>query len=144
MDRVQIDDKLSVGIDQPTLGELSELAEDGFRTVIDLRLPGEPGLLMQPEAEDFAAQAEGLEYVHLPVAGDHLSDDLVRRFRQEVQRRPGPILVHCGSGERSAALAMRYIRADHAIGDDDAMDVDGDTGELAHFVRRYAGEHPAH
>ena len=150
MDTVRINSRLSVYTDQPTLDDLSQIARAGFKTVVDLRTTTEGGLLLTPEAEEMAAQSEGLEYVHLPVNSDHLSTDVVDRFRDEIERRPGPILVHCSSGERSGTLAMLHVAAERDMHGDEVIEQAEDMGfecdseKLVSFVKRYADDHARH
>lgn len=103
-----------------------------------LRVPG-----MAPAA--FAEEA-GLTYLHYPVAGDKLSEDLVDDFRQKVETLPAPVLVHCASGKRSGAMVMMHLGADQGMTGDEAIEKAGAMGlecgpELEHFVRGYVDRH---
>ena len=60
-DPIQVSDRLFSG-DQPTEEDLERLAKAGFRSIINLRKPGEPNQPITPEAEQSYAEANGLNY----------------------------------------------------------------------------------
>jgi uncharacterized protein (TIGR01244 family) len=94
-------DVLSGG--QPSPEQLRRIADEGYRTVINLRGPGEPEELVD-EPQQVAAL--GMEYVSIPVAsGDDLNVENARLL-SEALARPGalPAVVHCRSGNRVGAL----------------------------------------
>jgi uncharacterized protein (TIGR01244 family) len=73
--------------------------------VIDLRGPQEDRGLDEQEA----VEALGMDYVSLPVTGaDAINFDNARELDRLVDTYDGPVLVHCGSGNRvGALLALR-------------------------------------
>lgn len=74
-------------------------------TVVELRTAPEG---VQDEAR--ALVARGIYYVHLPISAPSVSPADVAYLQQIVDARPGkPVVVHCASGNRAAALwgAMR-------------------------------------
>ncbi len=97
--RTPLDGVLTGG--QPTPEQLEAISRAGFRTVINLRLPSEPGV--EGEAEKVAEL--GMRYVSIPVAGaEGLTEDNVRALAEALAAAPGPTLLHCGSGNRVGAL----------------------------------------
>lgn len=108
MPTVRISDKLTIG-GQPTLAGVSQLAADGFATVVNNRRdgeePGQPGTAAEASA---AAQA-GLAYAHIPVTGQTITEADIRAFQAAVAASPGPVFAHCKSGTRSLTL--------HALGE---------------------------
>src|SRR5690606_30419318 len=70
---VTIDERFSVGRDQPRPGEIAAIAEGGYRSLVNLRPAGEEGQTMRPEEEAAEARAAGLRYVHLPVRLDQVT-----------------------------------------------------------------------
>jgi uncharacterized protein (TIGR01244 family) len=90
---------------QPDEAALEVFADAGYATVIDLRGEGED------RGFDEAAVVEelGLHYVALPIAnGGEITFDNARRLDELLQEYPGPVLVHCASGNRvGALLALR-------------------------------------
>ena len=59
--RIRINDGLSVDTGQPTREELERLAQAGFKTVVNLRMAGEPNQPLSPEAEGDVARQAGLD-----------------------------------------------------------------------------------
>jgi len=103
--RIPIEGVLSGG--QPTPEQIEAAARAGFRTVINLRTDGEPGF----EWERSAVEASGMTYVQIPVAGtDGLTRENVTAIDEALREGldAGPVLLHCGSGNRiGAVLALR-------------------------------------
>lgn len=94
--------------------DMAAAAQQGFVRVVCNRPDGEgPG---QPSggAIKAAAQAAGLEFLHIPFAGmpDAATADAVFAA---VSEAPGPVLAYCRSGTRSVtAWALGSLRAgDH-------------------------------
>lgn len=85
--------------------DIRELAEKGFRTIVNNRPDGEGGpsqpLGLELEAE---ARRHGLAYVHLPVEGTHLDARSAQALAQVLAQQPSPVLAFCRTGRRSEAL----------------------------------------
>jgi len=100
----QIDDGVFVA---PQLDEaaMAELARLGFRSVICNRPDFEHGP-DQPTAAAVAAAAEaaGLQFRHLPVAGGYQSPEEIAAFAALLAELPRPLLAFCRSGARSNKL----------------------------------------
>lgn len=77
------------------------LAAEGFRSVINLRLPNEPGV----SEEEAAVEAAGLRYVHLPLDGNAPDPAVAERFL-DVIADPAikPVYIHCASANRVGAV----------------------------------------
>lgn len=88
---------------QPTEEQLAELADAGYRTLVNLRTPGE-NEISDREAE--LAEELGMSYVQLPVAGaEGLTEDNARELSKLLGDESAyPMVVHCGSGNRVGAL----------------------------------------
>ena len=94
------DDLLCAG--QPTEADLHGLKNQGYRCVVNLRPPNEPGQIPQAEA---VAQKLGLAYRSFPVVGPtDLNEENTRRFDALLQEIPRPAMIHCGSSNRVGAL----------------------------------------
>ncbi|HKV11718.1 MAG TPA: protein tyrosine phosphatase family protein [Thermoanaerobaculia bacterium] len=91
---------------QPTGEQLQLLAEDGYRTVIDLRPDSEP----RGYDEAGAAKANGLAYVNIPVTGATLDKAAIDRFVAELDKAERPVIVHCASSNRVGALYYAWLR----------------------------------
>lgn len=109
----RVTERLSVS-PQVTPGDLSAAAAQGFVRVVCNRPDGEgPG---QPSGAEMkaAAQAAGMDFVHIPFAGmpDAATADAVFTA---ISGSPGPVLAYCRSGTRSiTAWALGALRAgDH-------------------------------
>lgn len=86
---------------QPEPGVWKAAARRGITTVIDLRPKGE--LAGRDEAAEVAAA--GLAYHRLPVAGaGDVNDANAGRLQRLIEQAPGPVIVHCASGNRVGAL----------------------------------------
>ena len=93
------DDVLSAG--QPDEAKLAEYAEQGYRTVIDLRTEGEDRGL-EDEAKSVADA--GMDYVSMPIGRGGITYENARKLDGLLQEADGPVVVHCGSGNRVGAL----------------------------------------
>jgi uncharacterized protein (TIGR01244 family) len=95
-----------VGFGGATLpSAMSLLKDEGFATVINLRLSSERGV--DVAAARAAAEAAGLNYIHLPFDPKSLTPALVDAFVATLGNgENGPVYVHCGSATRVAALWM--------------------------------------
>jgi uncharacterized protein (TIGR01244 family) len=91
---------------QPTGEQLQLLAEDGYRTVIDLRTDTEP----RGYDETGAAEANGLTYVNIPVTGATLDKAAIDRFVAELDKAERPVIIHCATSVRVGALYYAWLR----------------------------------
>lgn len=78
------------------LAQIKEIAGHGFRTVLDLRTPEEG-----TAEEKVAVEGAGMRYVNLPVTKGAPSEEVIKGI-EAVLADPdaGPVLIHCGSGNR--------------------------------------------
>ncbi len=90
---------------QPTGEQIQLLAEEGYRTVIDLRAPGEPHGFDEPAA----ARVNGLAYVNIPVTTANLGHARLDLFFEAMERAERPLLLHCGSSQRVGALYYAWL-----------------------------------
>jgi len=86
---------------QPDEAALRDLAKDGFVAVIDLRGPDEDRGLDERKS----VEALGMNYISLPVAdADAINYENAAALDELLGRMPGPVLVHCATGNRAGAL----------------------------------------
>ncbi|MGD8316816.1 MAG: sulfur transferase domain-containing protein [Myxococcales bacterium] len=87
---------------QPSLTQLKEIQEAGYRTVVNLRTPDELG----DEGEPAAVERLGMKYVSIPVPGAvGLTEQNARALGKALRGRDAlPAVVHCSIGQRAAAL----------------------------------------
>lgn len=99
----EIDNTLSVSA-QITEEDISDAANQGFKTIINLRPDGEQADAIPASRAKAVANSFGLEYLHLPVKKTMITDDIVNEFAMLLARVKGPVLAHCGSGMRATVL----------------------------------------
>lgn len=103
---------------QPAADDWKALADAGVRTVINLR----PAAEMQGRDERAEVAAAGLRYVELPIAGaGDINADNARRLAELLGQADGPVLVHCGSGNRVGGL-LAVAKAQEGMAADEALE----------------------
>jgi len=118
---------------QPEEGHFGRLASAGYRTVIDLRGPGEDRGLDEPEA----VRRAGMEYANVPVGHEDVDDETFERFRKlmaEPERRA--VLVHCASANRVGALLIPYLILDEGMTAEEASRAASRVGLRSGKLRR--------
>ena len=84
---------------------MSLLKDEGYAAVINLRLVSERGA--DVEGSRAAAEAAGLNYIHLPLNPQKLTPAVVDAFVAALGNGENrPVYVHCASATRVAALWM--------------------------------------
>jgi len=82
---------------------MATLKKEGFVSVINLRLPTEPGANVDEGRA--AAQAAGLKYIHLPFNAAMPDSKVVDSFLAAVSDRSNqPVFIHCGSASRVGGM----------------------------------------
>jgi uncharacterized protein (TIGR01244 family) len=123
---------------QPDKEALRVFADSGYATVIDMRAADED------RGFDEAAYVErlGLRYIALPIdSEDAVSFANARKLDELLRDSPGPVLVHCASGNRvGALLALRDSL--NGAGDEEALQLgrDGGLTRLEPLVRERLAE----
>ncbi len=90
---------------QPSGEQIQLLAEEGYRTIIDLRAPGEPRGVDEPAA----ARVNGMAYVNIPVTTATLGHATLDLFFEAMAKAERPLLLHCGSSVRVGALYYAWL-----------------------------------
>jgi protein tyrosine phosphatase (PTP) superfamily phosphohydrolase (DUF442 family) len=103
---------------QPDAADLAIARERGVKTVISLR--------RDTESVGFDERAEaarlGLAYVSLPWSGpDELTDAVFDEARRLLRETPRPLLLHCGSANRVAAVWLPWRVLDDGAEYDPAL-----------------------
>ncbi len=127
---------------QPTLDQVAGLKEDGFRTVLNLRVPSEH----DAAAEEALVRELGMNYFNIPIAGADIPDAQVEEFLAVTDdERNRPMFIHCGSAQRVSALWMvrRVIRDGWSVPDAEAeaREIGLDSEGLEAFVAQYLERH---
>jgi uncharacterized protein (TIGR01244 family) len=110
--RVPRDGVLSGG--QPSPEQLEAASKAGFETVINIRVPGEPGT----DTEQELVESLGMTYVSLPVRGTAgMTEENARALAKALDEAEHPVLLHCGSGNRIGGLfaLMAYHLDDKTV-----------------------------
>jgi len=102
---------------QPTGEQIQLLAEDGYKTILDLRAPDEPHGFDEPEA----ARQNGLAYRNLPVTLETLGHATLDRFFEAMERAERPVVVHCASSNRVGALYYAWLVLEKGVDQDEAL-----------------------
>lgn len=90
---------LSAG--QPSLPQLEAAASAGYTTVVDLRCAGEFNDFDEPAL----VTGLGMTYQRIPVDGAAgITEENARALQAALRDAPGPVLCHCGSGNRVGGL----------------------------------------
>jgi uncharacterized protein (TIGR01244 family) len=95
--------------DQPTEADLSQLKQEGYTGVVNLRNDGEPEQPMSTAEEGNKVRALGMDYIHhgvgsapLTVQGVTAVCDFIDKHSQGQEK----VLVHCRRGPRAIALLL--------------------------------------
>ncbi|MEH2193287.1 MAG: sulfur transferase domain-containing protein [Nostoc sp.] len=98
----KVNDDLSAA-GQLTPEELKQAAQEGFKSVLNLRSPDEAGFLSDEQQQ---AQAAGLQYANIPLKASEPNQELTEAAIQEIENLPKPILIHCAAGARAGGIAL--------------------------------------
>ncbi len=98
----KIDDNFST-TGQITPEQVKTLSESGYKSIVCARPDDEE--FGQPKFDDVAraAEAEGIQIVHIPVSGG-LGEGQIIRFHDAWEKMPKPMLGYCRSGARAGSL----------------------------------------
>jgi len=126
---------------QPAAEQLAAFKAAGGEVVLDNRDPMEP----RPLDEPAAVRAAGMEYVNLPIVHGAVTLDTLKQMHETLRKLAGrTALLHCSSGNRTAAGLIPYLMIDKGLEQEDAVDLAMQSGlrsaelmELAlDYVRR--------
>jgi uncharacterized protein (TIGR01244 family) len=91
---------------QPSEAQIAEIVQAGFLVVINLALSGTDYAL---EDEAATVQANGMDYIHIPVIWDHPTLADLEAFIQAMDAHQGDkIFVHCAANMRVSAFMALY------------------------------------
>ena len=141
-ERHKINDAVTVGA-QVSEQEVQRLPQEGYKTVVNLREPGEQEQPISPDDERRLVERAGMKYVHIPVSGKDMKPEQVDRFREELKTLPAPVFVHCHKGKRAGAFAMMAAAieagwsGDKTLETAEQMGFKCDTPQLKDFVKGY-------
>jgi uncharacterized protein (TIGR01244 family) len=105
----KINDDLSIA-GQISLDQVQDLVTEGFQTIVNLRSPDEQNF---PIDERIAIEASGLQYLNHPVIAGDLDVPRAVHLLECLHQLPKPILIHCDTAMRSAAIALLWVATQH-------------------------------
>ena len=104
----KIDDQFSVA-GQITPGEVKAVSDAGFHSILCAR-PDQEEAGQPPFSEVArAAEAAGLQIIHIPVSGGLRESDVIR-FQEAWDQMPKPMFAYCRSGARAVSLYQTLSR----------------------------------
>jgi uncharacterized protein (TIGR01244 family) len=114
---------------QPSAEDIARLRDEGFRTIVNLRLPDDEGIL---EDEEHIVEGSGLNYAAIPVSPKVVDDLAVMRFSQAISSTDSqPALIHCGSGGRAGIMLLLHMAIEHGWSLERALEEGKKLGDLA-------------
>ena len=84
-------------------GSVQELAQHGFKTIIDLRTEAEG-----TASEKVAVESAGMTYINIPVTGSGIDTEQLATFVKAFEQAATPVLLHCASVKRAGAMWTAY------------------------------------
>ena len=124
---------------QPTEQQLKAFKAAGGEVVLDNRDPMEP----RPFDEPAVVRAAGLQYRSLPIVHGAVTADTMKQMHEMLRRLSGKkALLHCSSGNRTAAALIPYLMIDKKMEEEEAVEVAMRSGlrsaELMELAVEYA------
>jgi uncharacterized protein (TIGR01244 family) len=107
----KINDDLAIA-GQITSEQLKQIAEAGYKSILNLRSPDEEGFQSH---DRFHSHLLGLQYVNLPIEATKINPQVALQAFEKINELPKPTLVHCDSGRRSAVIIFMYIATRQGI-----------------------------
>ncbi len=104
---------------QPSAEQVAALKAAGCEVVVDNRDPMEP----RPFDEPAAVRAAGMEYINIPIVHGAVTADTMQQMHAAARRLAGrKALLHCASGNRTAAALIPYLVLDKGMEQETAVE----------------------
>ncbi|MGH7530607.1 MAG: fused DSP-PTPase phosphatase/NAD kinase-like protein [Gemmatimonadales bacterium] len=104
---------------QPTLEHLKALRDAGCEVVVDNRDPMEPRSYDEPAA----VRAARMDYINLPIVHGAVTPAVMGKMHEQLRKLGGRrVLLHCNSGNRTAAGMIPYFMIDEGMDEEEAVD----------------------
>ena len=105
---------------QPSAAQITALQGAGCQVILDNRDPMEPRSFDEPAA----VRAAGMEYVNIPIVHGAVTVDTMQQMHAAVKKLAGrKALLHCSSGNRTAAALIPYLMLDQGMEQEDAVEM---------------------
>jgi uncharacterized protein (TIGR01244 family) len=90
-----------------------EIKKMGYKSIINLRLPSEPGANVEGEAA--AAKTAGINFYSIPFSGQSPDPKVADKFLETITTSGNePAYIHCAAGNRAGAMWMiKRLAVDH-------------------------------
>lgn len=116
----RITDKLFIA-SQLTADDIRQAKTEGVVAIVNNRPDGEEESQPSSSENRRIAEAEGLEYTHIPVVPGQITKGHVTDFQAALEKADGPVLAHCKTGARSATLYAIGEVLDGRMGKDEIV-----------------------
>jgi len=113
----KINDELAIA-GQITSDQLQQLADDGYKSILNLRSPEEHNSL---ENEQQEVELLGLQYINFPTNIEEINHQVALNIFQIINQLSKPTVIHCDDSIRSAAIVLLYIATKQGIAFDKAL-----------------------
>ena len=140
----KINDEMTVA-GQLTPEQLQQAAQEGFKSILNLRSPDEQGFINDEQQQ---AETAGLEYSNIPVKPDAISDELTTEVLKQIDELPKPALIHCASGMRAGAMAFMNLATRQGLTPEQVFERAAEAGfdcnanlQLKQFLEQYIEAH---
>ncbi len=126
---------------QPTKEDFKTAAENGIKTVLNLRTAKELDW-----DEGAWVKKLGMNYVNIPITPSTFTDEKIDQARKLLKdSKNQPLLVHCASANRVGAIWLAHRVLDHGLSYQEALKEARTVGlrspVLERIVRRYIAKH---
>lgn len=103
---------------QPTKEQFSAIQQAGYQLVVNLALPESTNAL--PDEKQIV-EAEGMQYVHIPVVWEKPTIENVNEFFSVMEANTDKkVFVHCAANMRVSAFIYLYHRLHESISEEEA------------------------
>jgi len=105
---------------QPSAAHLSALKAAGCQVIVDNRDPMEP----RPFDEPATVRAAGMEYISMPIVHGAVTVATMQQMHEALKKLEGKkALLHCSSGNRTAAGLLPYLILDKTMEEEAAVEI---------------------
>lgn len=111
---------------QPSAELIRSFAASGGKVVINNRT--EPEIKRVAFDEQALVESLGMTYVHTPMSSAIFSESQAAELSRTLETTTGPVLMHCGSGSRSATIYGLYLIKDQGMNKKDAINTAHELG----------------
>lgn len=112
--------------------DLKQLADRGYKSVLNLRSPDEQGF---QDSEQLYTQLLGLHYANLPTKLTEINPQMALQVFQKIAELPKPTLIHCDSAVRAIAMVLMYIATKQGMSLEDAFKQAENLGLLEDVIK---------